>query len=108
MQAIVTKYLSPTNFREARIKATCDAMSITLSWDHASSAEQNADATALALVYKLGWNAVDRAHIRQNAAMYRGGLPGGSGYVYVFPVDWARVEIVSGEDKRAKGETSHV
>ena len=32
MQAITTKYLCPTNFHGARIKAKCERGSITLSW----------------------------------------------------------------------------
>ncbi len=32
MQAISTKYLSPTNYKGARVKAECERGSITLSW----------------------------------------------------------------------------
>ena len=32
MQAITTKYLCPTNFKGARVKASCERGSITLSW----------------------------------------------------------------------------
>ncbi len=34
-QAIVTKYLGPTDHRGARVKATSYAATITVSWDDA-------------------------------------------------------------------------
>lgn len=33
-QAILTKYLAPTNSRGARIKATCERGSITIPWSY--------------------------------------------------------------------------
>jgi len=33
MQAIITKYIPPTNFKPSRINAKCERGSITLSWD---------------------------------------------------------------------------
>jgi hypothetical protein len=56
MQAIQTKYLGPTNGHGARIKATCQAKSITLSWDHALNATDNHTLAAKALATKMGWN----------------------------------------------------
>ncbi len=55
MQAIETKYLGPTNFRGARIKASAQAGSITIPWDHALNVEGNHDAACKALVRKWGW-----------------------------------------------------
>lgn len=55
MQAITTKYLGPTNHRGSRIKATCDAGSLTLTWDHSLSAPENHRLAARALVQRLGW-----------------------------------------------------
>ena len=78
MQAIVTKYLGPTNFRGSRVKATCAAGSLTLSWDDALDVDGNHDAAALALATKLGWRG-DRY-----GKMAGGGLPKGDGSVYVF------------------------
>ena len=95
MQAITTKYIGPTNSRGARVKATCDAGTITISWDHALNTEGNHDAAALALVRKLGWDAPDRTHVRYKPVMYRGGLKG-AGYCYVFPVEWTEVSLVGG------------
>lgn len=54
MQAIITKYLCPTNNRGARIKATCAAGSITIAFDHAINLEPNHIRAALALQEKLG------------------------------------------------------
>lgn len=56
MQAITTKYLGPTNYRGARVKATCEAGSVTVSWDHALGSEENHDAACRALALKLGWH----------------------------------------------------
>ena len=52
MQAIVTKYLGPTNNRCARVKATAQAGSVTISWDCALDVDANHDAAAIALAVK--------------------------------------------------------
>lgn len=52
-QAIETKHVSPTNFRGARIKATCQRGSKVLEWDDALNAEQNHIAAAEALCVKF-------------------------------------------------------
>ena len=77
MQAITTKYLGATNFRGARVKATCQAGSITVSWDCAGNVDENHDLAARALIVKLGWNAdcYEQWH--------RGALPDGTGNEYV-------------------------
>lgn len=72
-QAIVTKYLSPANYRGARVKATAEAGSVTLSWDHRLNSERNHLAAARALADKYGW----RGHL------VAGGMPGNGGYVFV-------------------------
>jgi hypothetical protein len=79
MQAIVTKFLGPTNHRGSRVKAWCEAGSVTVSWDHAKDVGGNHDAAAEALIRKLGWD----------APCYRGrwvggGLPNTTGNAYVF------------------------
>lgn len=56
MQAIQTRYLCPTNSRGARIKATCAAGSITISYPHELSGQAVYRKAAEALVSKLGWN----------------------------------------------------
>jgi len=55
MQAITTKYLGPTNTKGSRIKASCEAGSITVSYDHELSHCDNHDAACKALLNKLEW-----------------------------------------------------
>ena len=40
-QSIKTKYLGPSNVRGARVKASSDAGSVTLPWNHALGIEDN-------------------------------------------------------------------
>ena len=54
-QAILTKYISPTNHRRARIKARCAAGSVMYNWNHDLDAEENHRAAAMALINELGW-----------------------------------------------------
>lgn len=54
-QAITTKYLGPTNHRGARVKATAQAGSVTVPWDHALGPQENHAEAAKALVAKYGW-----------------------------------------------------
>lgn len=53
MQAIITKYLNPTNTRGSRYKASCEAMSVTVSADDALSLECNHVAACEALCKKM-------------------------------------------------------
>lgn len=55
-QAITTKYLGPTNVRGSRVKAACDAGSITLDWNDALHRDQNHSAAAKALAERYKWN----------------------------------------------------
>ncbi len=73
-QAIVTKYLGPTDSRGSRVKATCQAGSVTLSWDDAKDSDENHTAAAVALCKRLGWR----------GELHGGGLPDGRGNAYVF------------------------
>jgi hypothetical protein len=77
MQAITTKYLGPTDKKGARIKATCDAGSITVSYPHELSGQDVHAFAAMALVRKLGWN-IDR-NTWECAS-----LPGQAGCVFVW------------------------
>jgi hypothetical protein len=56
MQAIQTKYLSPTNSRGARIKATCAAGSITISYPYELSGQACHRAAVEALMFNLSWD----------------------------------------------------
>lgn len=73
-QAIVTKFLGPTNNRGARVKATAEAGSVTIGWDHARNIEENHREAAQRLAEKFGWH--------QRATLVGGALPGG-GYCFV-------------------------
>ena len=53
-QAIVTKFLGPTNSRGARIVARAQAGKITVSWDHSLNVDANHTAAARALAEKMG------------------------------------------------------
>lgn len=72
-QAIVTRWLSPTNTRPSRVKASALAGSVIISWDHALSAEGNHAAAAKALADKFGWRGY----------WFAGAIRGSSGYAFV-------------------------
>ena len=55
LQAIVTKYLSPSDTRGARIKATCAEGSITRAYDYTLDLDAQHHAAAIDLCNKLGW-----------------------------------------------------
>ena len=73
-QAIVTKYLGRTN----RVKATAQAGSITLSWDHSLSSDINHRQAAEALAAKFDWDG------EYYGKLHGGGLPNHAGYAFVF------------------------
>lgn len=75
-QAIVTKYYGPTNTRGSRFKATCEAGSVYMPYNHALNAENNHIAAARKLSEKMGWNT------DYHGALVAGILPDGS-YVHV-------------------------
>lgn len=72
-QAIVTKWLCPTNVRGSRVKAIAAAGSVTLSWNHSLNPEQNHARAAEALANKFKW----RGH------WFGGGMPKDSGYAFI-------------------------
>jgi hypothetical protein len=75
MQAIVTKFLPPTNTLGARVKVTAQAGRMTVPWDYALGVDDNHRGAAFAFAAKQGWST-------EGAVM--GALPSG-GYVLVFP-----------------------
>ena len=79
MQAIVCKYLPTTETKGSRIKATCDAGSVTISYPYELSGSAVYKAAADALIKKLGWT-TDAGY----PEMACGGLPNQAGYVFVF------------------------
>lgn len=71
-QAIVTKFMPPTNTKGSRIKATCAAKSVTVAWvDHLNTTDNHREAIRV-ILQKLGWG----------GSWVVGSLPGG-GYVAV-------------------------
>jgi hypothetical protein len=74
-QAIVTKYLGPTDHHGSRVKARCEAGSLTLGWDYAHGPEENHKRCAEALQLQLGWG---------NRYFIGGALPGtAEGFCFV-------------------------
>jgi hypothetical protein len=55
MQAIRTKYLPATNNKPSRIKAECEAGTITISYDHSLNIDQLHQKAAMKLLEKLNW-----------------------------------------------------
>ncbi|TPV94114.1 MAG: hypothetical protein B7733_17015 [Myxococcales bacterium FL481] len=73
MQAIETEYLCPTNYQGGRIRATCQAKSITVPWDYALGTDENHRMAACALLTSLGWT----------GRWAQGGNAAGTGKVFV-------------------------
>lgn len=79
MQAIQTKFIPVTNYRPSRVKAWCEAGSLTVCWDHGLNVDENHASAARTLRDKLGWAADGYG------AMVGGALPKpSSGYAFVF------------------------
>lgn len=55
MQAILTKYLGPTNTRGSRVIAYCDGGRISVAYQYNMSPEGNHRYAILKLGIKLGW-----------------------------------------------------
>lgn len=80
-QAIVTKYLGPTNHRGSRILVKAQAGRMTVPWDHALDSDDNHTAAAYQYAKAKGWIGQE-AHA-QRWALAGGGLPDGTGNCYV-------------------------
>jgi hypothetical protein len=74
-QAIKTKFLSPTNYKGARVKASAWAGSVIISYDHSHDAPQAHWQAAKTLIEKLGWN--------DGNPWVQGGSPDCTGYYFV-------------------------
>ena len=87
LAAIETKFIPCTNYRPSRVKATCQAGSLTLSWNDALDVARNHRAVAEALARKLNW-----------AGKWVGGhLPKlKRGYVFVLVRTYTRPEYEGG------------
>lgn len=73
-QAIVTRYIGPTNHRGSRVKAFCEAGEFTMPWDYELSVEQNHAKAMVFLCGRLMWDS--RNYVC-------GSLPANTGYVFV-------------------------
>ena len=82
MQAIVTKYIGPSNVKGSRVKAACQAGSIFLNWDDALDSDHNHCAAAKALATKREWF----------GHWVGGGLPDGS-------IAWVENRLADREDR---------
>jgi hypothetical protein len=76
LQAIVTKYHGPTNYKGSRISARADAGRIVRLYDHALTLEENHAQAALDLMEEKGW-------MRPGRRLHGGGLPSNAGYCFV-------------------------
>jgi len=88
MQAITTKYLPQTNYRQSRIKATCEAGTLALPWNYSMNVEDNHHACAVALTVKLNW--IDPHY----GTLLSGGMAGNLGYCHVFSKESQLAESV--------------
>ena len=82
MQAIITKYLGPTNTRGSRIKATAWAGSVTVSYDYSLDTVGNHKAAAQALCDKLNADNGFGAWMIESG----GEMPDGRGYAFIAKV----------------------
>jgi len=73
-QAIVTKYIGPTNHRGSRLKAFCEAGEFTMPWDYDLDVQQN---HCKAMLFLCG-----RLHLDSRNYVC-GSLPANTGYVFV-------------------------
>jgi hypothetical protein len=77
-QAIVCKFLPPTERLDARIRCTAQAGSRTLPWDDAADQDANFERAATTFALDLGWLGTHPRHSR----LVAGTLPDGS-HVFV-------------------------
>lgn len=74
-QAIVTKYLGPTDHRGSRVLVKAQAGKLTIPWDDGLDVYENHLKAATAFAWKYGWLASGEIH--------GGALPSGTGYCFV-------------------------
>lgn len=89
MQAIVTKYIGPTERRGSRIKASCERGSVTIGYPHELSGDNVHIAAANALVEKFIKE--DKKRFGDNVNPWAGtrvcGCIGNGVYAHVFTED---------------------
>jgi hypothetical protein len=77
-QAIVTKFLGPTDSRGSRIKCTAYAGSKTYAWDYEFDEPTNHYVAAMTFAASLGW-------VKGKETLRGGSLPGDAGYAFIVP-----------------------
>jgi hypothetical protein len=78
-QAIITKYLGPTNYHCSRVKAKCQAGSVIVSWDSNLDINENYTAAATLLAQRLGWLMIEGKKFN----LVGGAMPDNSGNCYI-------------------------
>lgn len=84
MQGIHTKFLGPTDTRDPRIVARCNAGRIVVPWNSNSEVFDNHAEAARQLCIKLGWTR------KYYGSLYGASLPGDNGYAFVLVNDEAK------------------
>lgn len=89
MQAIITKYLGPPNYRGSRVKATAERGSVTVDYDDSFNGISNHRRAASALIAKFVADDVKRYGAPAdknpwNHPSVTGWLPGNGGAAHVF------------------------
>jgi hypothetical protein len=56
MKAIQTKFMGPTDFKGARVKAWIEGIPLVMPWNHGLEAVDNHGAAARALAVSLKWS----------------------------------------------------
>jgi hypothetical protein len=105
MQAIITKYLGPTNTKGSRIKATCAAGSLTRSYDNGLDSDGNHRAVAEALCVKMGWVSTPN---NLYTSLCQGQLPNGDNVFTFIPAEYEKAMLAVFETRLAisKGENN--
>ena len=86
-QAIITKFIGPTETRGHRIKASCESGSVTIAYPDCDDNQDAHHKAAQALCNKFGWS----------GRLIGGALPSCAGYAFVFePVATGRVRDALG------------
>ena len=73
-QAITTKYIPPTNYLGARVRAKAQAGAITVPWDDELEVDENHRRAAIEFARKWEWH----------GRLVGGALPNGEGYAFTF------------------------
>jgi len=85
MQAIRTRYIGPTNTRDSRIQAKCEAKTIYMSYDHALNIDENHMVACRKLADSLGWGN------GPYNTMHGGSF--GNDIYWVFSAPWTTLEL---------------